>query len=91
MTISSLKPRTIEYALAVVRQVFNHARRSGFYDGDSPTKLVKKPKVNTLASLPGTCRGRRAIEEFGRDQSGRARHGLCCRSTAAYVSGKPLH
>jgi integrase len=41
-----MKPRTIEYALAVVRQVFNYARRTGYYDGDSPTKLVKKPKVN---------------------------------------------
>lgn len=46
MAKAKLKPRTIEYALAVVRQVFNHARRTGFYEGDSPTKLVKKLKVN---------------------------------------------
>jgi integrase len=46
MTNGQLKPRTVEYALAVVRQVFNHARRTGFYNGDSPTKLVKRPKVN---------------------------------------------
>jgi len=46
MVGGGLKPRTIEYALAVVRQVFNHARRTGFYDADSPTKLVKKPRVN---------------------------------------------
>lgn len=46
MAAAELKPRTIEYALAVVRQVFNYARRIGFYDQDSPTKLVKKPKVN---------------------------------------------
>ncbi|WP_243439371.1 tyrosine-type recombinase/integrase [Fundidesulfovibrio soli] len=46
MAKAKLKPRTIEYALAVVRQVYNHARRTGFYEGDSPTKLVKKPKVN---------------------------------------------
>jgi len=46
MTDAGLKPRTIEYALAVVRQVFNYARHTGFYDGESPTKLVKKPKVN---------------------------------------------
>jgi len=46
MTKGDMKPRTIEYALAVVRQVFNHARRTGFYAGDSPTTLVKKPKVN---------------------------------------------
>ena len=46
MAKGGMKPRTIEYALAVVRQVFNHARRLGFYVGDSPTRLVKKPKVN---------------------------------------------
>jgi len=46
MATGGLTPRTIEYALAVVRQVFNHARRLGFYPGDSPTRLVKKPKVN---------------------------------------------
>jgi integrase len=46
MAEGKLKPRTIEYALAVVRQVFNHARRTGFYESESPTRLVKKPKVN---------------------------------------------
>ena len=46
MAKGNMKPRTIEYALAVVRQIFNHARRTGFYRGDSPTTLVKKPKVN---------------------------------------------
>jgi len=46
MSEGGLTPRTIEYALAVVRQVFNHARRLGFYEGESPTRLVKKPKVN---------------------------------------------
>ncbi|GAB6036980.1 site-specific integrase [Fundidesulfovibrio butyratiphilus] len=46
MNEGGLKPRTVEYALAVVRQVFNHARRLGFYAGDSPTRLVKKPKVS---------------------------------------------
>jgi integrase len=39
-------PRSIVYALAVVRQVFNAARREGIYEKDSPTKDVKKPKVD---------------------------------------------
>jgi integrase len=39
-------PRSIEYALAIMRQVFNTAKRHGLYDGDSPTKVVKKPKVD---------------------------------------------
>ena len=38
--------RTIEYALAVVRQIFNHAKRKGVYVGDHPTTGVKKPKVD---------------------------------------------
>lgn len=39
-------PRSIQYALAVVRQVFNHAYRVGLYDKESPTKKVKKPSVD---------------------------------------------
>ena len=37
-------PRSIEYALAVTRQVFNTAKRLGLYDGENPTKEVKFPK-----------------------------------------------
>lgn len=39
-------PRSIEYALAVIRQIFNMAKRLGVYDGESPTSQVKAPKVN---------------------------------------------
>jgi integrase len=39
-------PRSIEYALAVVRQVFNTAKRLRVYDGESPTSQVKSPKVD---------------------------------------------
>lgn len=35
--------RSISYCLAVVRQVFNHARRLGLIDCESPTAKVKKP------------------------------------------------
>jgi integrase len=38
--------RSIEYALAVVRQVFHMARHRGIYEGESPTAKVKKPKVD---------------------------------------------
>ena len=37
-------PRSIEYALSVVRQVFNVARRLEAYQGDNPTAKVKFPK-----------------------------------------------
>ena len=38
--------RSIEYALAVIRQVFNVAKQLGKYTGESPTANVKKPKVD---------------------------------------------
>jgi len=39
-------PRSIEYALAVIRQIFNTAKRLGVYGGESPTSQVKAPKVD---------------------------------------------
>jgi integrase len=35
--------RSIHYALAIVRQIFNHARRLDIYTGDNPVRKVKKP------------------------------------------------
>lgn len=43
MTEAGRAARSISYCLATVRQVFNHARRLGLYDGESPTTKVKKP------------------------------------------------
>lgn len=37
-------PRTAQYALAVVRQVFNFASRADLYDGKSPLRGVSMPK-----------------------------------------------
>ncbi len=39
-------PRTIEYVLAVTRQIINKAERLGFRQGDNPCRHVKKPKVS---------------------------------------------
>ena len=39
-------PRSMQYALAVVRQVFNHAIKNGVFQGDHPVRFVKKPKVD---------------------------------------------
>ncbi len=36
-------PKTTHYCLAVVRQVFNFAKRNGLFQGDTPVALVKKP------------------------------------------------
>jgi len=43
---SRQSPRSIEYALAVIRQVFNTAKRSGAFLGESPTVNVKRPKID---------------------------------------------
>lgn len=37
-------PRSIEYALAVTRQIFNTAKRLGSFTGENPTAKVKFPK-----------------------------------------------
>lgn len=39
-------PRSIAYGLAVVRQMFNHARRLGLYTGDNPVAKIKKPMAD---------------------------------------------
>lgn len=41
-----LSPKTILHALALIRQVWNHARRDGLVSGDWPGKDVKKPKFD---------------------------------------------
>jgi integrase len=46
MADSGQSPRSIEYALAIVRQVFNTAKRLRVYGGESPTSQVKSPKVD---------------------------------------------
>lgn len=37
-------PASIKYAFAVISQAWNFARRDGFLEGESPTKLVNLPK-----------------------------------------------
>lgn len=39
-------PRTVQYALAVFRQIWNHARINDIVDGDSPTRKVKIPRID---------------------------------------------
>ena len=39
-------PRSIEYALAIVRQTFNVAKKLKVYTGENPTKDVDAPKVD---------------------------------------------
>ena len=46
MKKSDLSPRSIQYCLAVVRQVFNFSYRHGIFSGDNPVTKVKIPKVD---------------------------------------------
>ena len=46
MADAGQSPRSIEYALAIIRQIFNMAKRLGVYGGESPTSQVKAPKVD---------------------------------------------
>jgi integrase len=39
-------PRSIQYALAVIRQVFNHAIKNEMFTGNNPATMVSRPKVD---------------------------------------------
>jgi integrase len=39
-------PRTLQYVMATFRQIWNMARRDGLITGDTPTRSIKKPKVD---------------------------------------------
>ena len=39
-------PRTIDYALTTLGQIFRHAEKMGLYAGDIPTTKTKKPKYD---------------------------------------------
>ena len=38
--------KTVHHVLALIRQVFNHAKRQGIFNGDHPVSKVKMPKVD---------------------------------------------
>jgi len=46
MSDSGQSPRSIQYGLALIRQIFNTAKRLDMFEGDSPTSRVKAPKVD---------------------------------------------
>lgn len=46
MTDAGLAPRTIQYCLAIVRQIFNHAKRHDLFLSDNPVKKISMPKFN---------------------------------------------
>jgi len=38
--------RTVQYAFAIIRQIFNYAKQRQIFDGESPTKGVKLPIID---------------------------------------------
>ena len=46
MADDKLSPRSIQYCLAVIRQVFTYSRKMGIYKDESPTSKVNWPKVD---------------------------------------------
>ncbi|MDR1031889.1 MAG: site-specific integrase [Holosporales bacterium] len=50
MSDAGRAPRTITYALALVRQVFNYAKNNDLYNGDNPVSKIKKPSEDNRRS-----------------------------------------
>ena len=48
MTDKKLSNRTIQYVLQLVRQVFHAARKLGVYQGESPTRNIRWPKLDNM-------------------------------------------
>lgn len=46
MAEKNLSPRSIQYALATVRQVYNVAKKQDIFKGDNPVKKIKMPKMD---------------------------------------------
>jgi integrase len=46
MAKDGLTPRSMEYTLAIIRQVFNYARRNDLFTGDNPVSKVKIPRTD---------------------------------------------
>ncbi len=63
-------PKTTHYCLAVVRQVFNFAKRNGLFQGDNPVAFVKKPVSDN-----------RRLRFLTHDEAGRLLAALAERST----------
>lgn len=68
-----LAPRTITYALALVRQVFNFARNHGLFEGENPVSRVKKPSEDN-----------RRLRFLSREEAGRLLELLAIRSRDVY-------
>jgi len=46
MNKAKLSPRSVQYTLQIVRQIFNEAKRRGVFVGENPVSRVKIPKID---------------------------------------------
>ncbi len=68
--------RTIEYIFSTIRGTWNTARRHRVIEGNSPTKAVKKPKVeNKRVRFLTTDEAAELLELSGRPEPGRLQNG----------------
>lgn len=74
-------PRSIHYALATIRQVFNLARAHSVFDGENPVSKVKKPSVDN-----------KRVRFLSRDEAARLMEELLSRSKQLHdISLLSLH
>lgn len=73
MADAGLAPRSTQYALAVLRQVFHFANRHGLFDGPSPTAKVKMPTADN-----------RRLRFLTHEEAGALLGALKARSTATF-------
>jgi integrase len=48
MTDAGLSARTVQYALQIVRQVFNVAKKLGVFTGEPPTRNIRWPRIDNM-------------------------------------------
>lgn len=46
MSNDGLSPRSVHYAMSIIRQLFNYAKRFDYFDGDNPVSKIKMPSFD---------------------------------------------
>lgn len=91
MTKEGKSPATIKYAMAVVSQVWNHARDRGLVEKESPTRRLKKPKVDNkrvrFLTEDEAMRLLEALAERSQDVHDMSVLGIFCGARASEIFG----
>jgi integrase len=46
MSKDGLSPRSVHYAMSIIRQLFNYAKRFDYFDGENPVSKIKMPSFD---------------------------------------------